>query len=97
MAEQPVRWGVLGCAGIARRRVIPALLEAEAAELVAVASRSMEKAPSTADQVSVPSAYGPYRDLLADPNVEAVYVPLPNHLHKPWSIRSNRQIPTSSK
>ena len=90
MNREPVRWGVLGCASIARRMVIPALLEARDAELVAIASRSLDRARAVAGQFGVPVAYGSYAELLADPRLQAVYIPLPNHLHKPWSIAALR-------
>jgi D-xylose 1-dehydrogenase (NADP+, D-xylono-1,5-lactone-forming) len=86
--SDPVRWGVLGCARIAEQWVIPGILAAETAELTAVASRSQEKADATAQQFSASKAYGSYEALLADPDVEAIYIPLPNHLHKEWSIKA---------
>jgi predicted dehydrogenase len=85
---QKVKWGILGAASIAQRRVVPAMQECDRAEVVAVASRSIEKAKAFASQFSLPKAYGTYEELLADPEVEAIYNPLPNHLHVEWSIRA---------
>ncbi len=90
MNQKPIRWGVLGCASIARRMVIPAILEAQDAELVAIASRSLDRAQTMAGQFGAPAAYGSYEELLADPHVQAVYIPLPNNLHQPWSIAALR-------
>ena len=83
-----VRWGVLGAAKIAVERVIPAMQRGEWAEVVAVASRDADRARRAADALNLPRAYGSYEELLADPDIEAVYNPLPNHLHVPWSIKA---------
>jgi predicted dehydrogenase len=83
-----VRWGVLGAAKIAADHVIPALQKGARSEVVAIASRTLEKARSTAAGFNIPRAYGSYEELLADPDVEVIYNPLPNHLHVPWSIRA---------
>jgi predicted dehydrogenase len=86
--ESPVRWGVLGAANIALNKVIPAMQRGRASRIVAIASRDLAKARAAADRLGIPRAYGSYEELLADPDVEAVYNPLPNHLHVPWSIRA---------
>ncbi len=86
-----VKWGVLGAASIATRKVIPAMQRCEWAEITAIASRSIEKAKSVAAQFSIPKAYGSYEELLADREIEAIYNPLPNHLHVEWSIRAASQ------
>ncbi len=83
-----VRWGVLGAANIAVRKVIPAMQRGEWSEVTAVASRDLGKARRAAEQLGVPRVYGSYDELLADAEVEAVYNPLPNHLHVPWSVRA---------
>jgi predicted dehydrogenase len=83
-----VRWGVLGVARIATTKVIPAMQRSGSSRVVAVASRDREKARRTARALGIPHSYGSYEELLADANVEAVYNPLPNHLHVPWSIRA---------
>ncbi len=83
-----VRWGVLGCADIAVRKVIPALQASERGEVLALASRDDQRATATAARLGIPRSYGSYEALLADPAVEAVYIPLPNHLHREWTIRA---------
>src|SRR5213592_2558633 len=83
-----VKWGVLGCASFARRRTIPAMLEAPSVELIGVASRSSEKAESFRSQFSLPRAYQSYEELLDDPEIQAIYNPLPNGLHGEWMIRA---------
>ncbi|MGA3187702.1 MAG: Gfo/Idh/MocA family oxidoreductase [Bryobacteraceae bacterium] len=83
-----IRWGILGVAKIATTKVIPAMQLAEHAEIVAVASRDLTKARAAAGQLGIPQAYGSYEELLADPSIDAIYNPLPNHLHVPWSIRA---------
>jgi predicted dehydrogenase len=82
-----VRWGVLGAAHIAVKKVIPAMQQGECCEITAIASRDLKKAQEAAATLGIRKAYGSYEELLADPEVEAVYNPLPNHLHVPWSIR----------
>jgi len=83
-----VKWGILGTASIAQRRVLPAMLRCERAEIAAIASRSLDKAKAVAADFSIPKVYGSYDQLFADPEIEAVYNPLPNHLHVEWSIRA---------
>ncbi|WEG14595.1 Gfo/Idh/MocA family oxidoreductase [Pullulanibacillus sp. KACC 23026] len=83
-----IRWGIIGSAGIAKRSVIPGIQQSETGEVVAIASRTLEKAQQTAKELSIPKAYGSYEDLLADPSIDSVYIPLPNHLHKEWTIRA---------
>lgn len=82
-AEGTLRWGVMGSALIARTHVIAALQNADRCELVAIGSRSEERARQTATDYSIPRAHGSYDALLADPDIECVYLPLPNHLHYP--------------
>ncbi len=89
-AGRKVRWGVLGTADIARGATIPGMQLAESCRLYAVAGRSLEKARQFRDAFGFEKAYGSYDELLADPDVEAVYIPLPNHLHCEWSIRALR-------
>ena len=83
-----VKWGVLGTADIARGQTIPGMQQAEHCELYAIAGRKLEKAQSYQQQFGFRKAYGSYDELLADPEVEAVYIPLPNDLHCEWSIRA---------
>jgi predicted dehydrogenase len=83
-----VRWGVLGVADIAVKKVIPAMQRGAWSTVTAIASRDPEKARRAADALGIPKAYGSYEELLADPDVEAVYNPLPNHLHVPWTTKA---------
>jgi predicted dehydrogenase len=83
-----VSWGVLGVAKIATRKVIPAMQRGQWSEVQAVASRDIARAEAAARSLGIPKAYGAYEDLLADPDIEAVYIPLPNHLHAPLSIQA---------
>ncbi len=82
-----VRWGVLGVAKIAVEKVIPAMQKAQLCEIAAIASRDAAKAQQAAAKLGIPKSYGSYEALLADSHIDAVYIPLPNHLHVPWSIR----------
>ncbi|HWZ33275.1 MAG TPA: Gfo/Idh/MocA family oxidoreductase [Bryobacteraceae bacterium] len=81
-----IRWGVLGVAKIAVTKVIPAMQRCEWAEIVAIASRDLQKARAT----GLAKSYGSYEELIDDPEIDAVYIPLPNHLHVPWSLRAAR-------
>jgi predicted dehydrogenase len=83
-----IRWGVLGVAKIATAKVIPAMQQASNVEIAAIASRDIDKAKAAAGQLRIPQAYGSYEELLADSSIDAIYNPLPNHLHVPWSIRA---------
>jgi predicted dehydrogenase len=83
-----IRWGVLGVAGIAVRKVIPAMQRSSVTEVTAIASRDLDKAQGAAAQLGIGKAYGSYEALLADPEIDAIYNPLPNHLHIPWSIKA---------
>ena len=83
-----IRWGVLGAAKIARTKVIPAMQRSQECEIAALASRSLETARAAAGPLGIPKTYGSYEALLADPDLDAVYIPLPNHLHVPWSIKA---------
>lgn len=83
-----VRWGVLGAAKIATKKVIPAMLRGKYCDIAGIASRDLQKAEDAAGELGVRKAYGSYEDLLNDPEIEAIYNPLPNHLHVPWSIKA---------
>ena len=83
-----IRWGVLGAANIALKKVIPGMQRGERCEIADIASRDLSKARAAAAELAIPKAYGSYEELLADPAIEAIYNPLPNHLHVPWSIRA---------
>ncbi|MBG9791709.1 oxidoreductase [Paenibacillus dendritiformis] len=88
MMTHKLRWGILGCASIAIRAVIPGIRASETGEVAAIASRELVKAEETARKLNIPQAYGSYEELLADPDIDAVYIPLPNHLHMEWTIRA---------
>ena len=77
---EPVRWGIIGTARIGIDLVIPAMQQADNCEIVAIGSRNLETAKEAASKLGIPKAYGSYEELLADPDIEAVYNPLPNHL-----------------
>ena len=83
-----IRWGILSTAKIGREKVIPALQKGSLCEVVAIASRKKEQAEQAAASLNIPKAYGSYEELLNDPGIDAVYIPLPNHLHVEWSIKS---------
>jgi len=87
MAEK-IKWGILGCAAIAEKAFIPAIKKSMRAELVAIASRAPSRARHWAEKFKIKKAYGYYEELLADPEVEAIYNPLPNHLHHHWTIQA---------
>lgn len=88
---KPVRWGILGTANIAKGVVIPAMKQAENTILYAIAGRSKEKAETFQEEFAFEKVYDRYEDLLQDPMVDAVYIPLPNHLHKEWTIKAIHQ------
>jgi predicted dehydrogenase len=79
-----LRWGILGCARISRRGLIPGIQRSESGALSAIASRDASTARAWADEFGIPKPYGAYEALLADPEIDAVYIPLPNELHRPW-------------
>lgn len=89
--QQKIQWGVLGYARIARESLIPAILRASNSELHAVASREDAKLAECSAQFPTPAVYDGYDELLRDPAVDAVYIPLPNSLHREWTIRAAEQ------
>lgn len=84
MEKKTVRWGILGCSGIGKSRTIPGLLACENAELYAIAGRNEEKLKAYAEPFAPKKLYTDYQALLEDENVDAVYLPLPNGIHKEW-------------
>lgn len=86
--EWKVRWGILSTAKIGVQKVIPALQKGENITVEAIASRNISKANSVADQLNIKKRYGSYEALLEDPEIDAVYIPLPNHLHVPWTLKA---------
>jgi D-xylose 1-dehydrogenase (NADP+, D-xylono-1,5-lactone-forming) len=87
LSYEPVRWGIVSTADI-NRKVIPGAHESPKVDLVGVASRDRAKADAYASKWEIPRAYGSYEELLADPEIEAVYISLPNTLHCEWSIKA---------
>ncbi len=83
-----LRWGVLSTARIAREKVIPAIQLSRSGRVVAIASRSADRARSVASALHIGASFASYEALLASPEVDAVYIPLPNHMHVDWAIRS---------
>ncbi|MBB6669849.1 Gfo/Idh/MocA family protein [Cohnella nanjingensis] len=88
MGGRKLRWGIIGGANIAVNAVMPAIAQSELNALEAVASRDTAKGRAVADKFGIAKAYGRYEELLADPEIDAVYIPLPNHLHREWAIRA---------
>jgi len=85
-----VKWGILSTASIGTEQVIPAMIKGEQCDVQAIASRSKDAAEKVAKRFEIPRAYGSYEELLMDHEIDAVYIPLPNHLHVPWSIKAIR-------
>jgi predicted dehydrogenase len=83
-----LRWGVLSTAAIGLKKVIPAMQQGKHTTVAAIASRNLAKSKAAAAALGIPTAYGSYEELLADPNIDAIYNPLPNHLHVPWTIKA---------
>lgn len=83
-----LRWGVLSTANIGLKKVIPAMQQGENTTVTAIASRDLAKARQAAADLNIPNAYGSYEELLADPNIDAIYNPLPNQFHVPWTIKA---------
>ncbi len=88
--KKKVRWGVLSTAKIGREKVIPAMQQSPTGKIQALASRDLSKARAVAESLEIPKAYGSYEELLADPEIDAIYNPLPNHLHVPLTIQAAR-------
>ncbi|MFW5748266.1 MAG: Gfo/Idh/MocA family protein [Chloroflexota bacterium] len=86
--SQILRWGILSTANIGRARVIPAINQSRNGTVVAVASRDHDRAAQFADEMSIPTAYGSYEELLEDPDIDAIYNPLPNSMHAEWAIKA---------
>ncbi len=81
--SQKIRWGVLSTANIGLKKVLPAMQRGQYSTVTAIASRDLAKAKQAAAALGIPTAYGSYEELIADPNVDAIYNPLPNQLHVP--------------
>jgi predicted dehydrogenase len=85
-----LRWGILSTANIATQKVIPGIKKGARCEVVAIASRDAAQASRAAERLAIPRSHGSYEALLTDPDVDAVYIPLPNHLHAEWTIAAAR-------
>jgi predicted dehydrogenase len=83
-----IRWGVLSTAAIGLKKVIPGMQQGQFTSIDAIASRDLQKSQEAAAALGIPKAYGSYEELLADPDIDAIYNPLPNHLHVPWTIKA---------
>ncbi len=83
-----VRWGIISTAKIGTEKVIPAMQRGKYSEITGIASRNLDAAKSAAKELGIPKAYGSYQELLDDPEIDAIYNPLPNHLHVPWSVKA---------
>lgn len=84
---EKIRWGILSTANIGRGKVIPAIQQSRNGRVLAVASRDLNHAKTFADDLNIPRAYGSYEELIADPDIDAIYNPLPNSMHAEWSIK----------
>jgi predicted dehydrogenase len=84
----PIRWGILSTARIGIKQVIPAMQQGKLTTVTAIASRDLLRAEAVAADLVIPKAYGSYEELLADPDIDAIYNPLPNHLHVPWTLKA---------
>ena len=87
---QRLRWGILSTANIARRKVVPGMRSSARSEVVAVGSRDLEAAQQRRGRARHPAGHGSYEALLADPDIEAIYIPLPNHMHLEWTLAAAR-------
>ena len=87
---KPVKWGIISTANIGLGKVIPGMLKSAELEIVAISSRKLKTAKDAAAKLGIPKAYGSYEEMLADPEIEAVYNPLPNHLHVPLTLAAAR-------
>ncbi len=88
MAKKKIRWGILSTANIGVGKVIPGMQKGEYCEISAISSRNIQKAKEAANKLGIQKAYGSYEELLNDPEIDAVYNPLPNDMHIPWTIKA---------
>ena len=89
-ADSKVRWGIISTADIGIKKVIPGIMKSAHSEVVAIASRDLGRAQAAAKTLGIPRAYGSYEELFADPGIDAVYNPLPNHLHVPMTLAATK-------
>ena len=92
--SKKVRWGILSTANIGMKKVTPAMQRGQYSEVVGIASRDLARAQAAATELSIPKVYGSYEALLADPDIDAIYNPMPNHLHVPWRLRQLKPVNT---
>lgn len=85
---EPVNWGVLSTSNFAQERSLPAMQQGRLSRIAAICSRDLGAAKAVAERMGIPKAYGSYEELLADPEIEVIYNPLPNHLHVPWTVKA---------
>jgi predicted dehydrogenase len=85
---KPIKWGVLSTSKFGINHIIPAIRASQTGTVHAIASRDAKTAAQTAESLGIPHSYGSYEALLADPEIDAIYNPLPNHLHVPWTIKA---------
>ena len=83
---KPVKWGIISTANIGMEKVTPGMLKSRDIEIVAISSRKLKSAQAAAAKLGIPKSYGSYEAMLEDPEIEAVYNPLPNHLHVPLTL-----------
>ncbi|MCU7550321.1 Gfo/Idh/MocA family oxidoreductase [Chitinophagaceae bacterium LB-8] len=83
-----IRWGILSTAKIGREKVIPALQKGKYCDVIAIASRNIEQAQAAAKALGIPKVYGTYEELLSDSDINAIYIPLPNHMHVEWAMKA---------
>ena len=86
MTKPRIRWGVLGVSKFAINKCVPGIQASALCDVAAIASRDIDKAKAAASKLGISTAYGSYEELLADPSIDVIYNPLPNHLHVPWSV-----------
>lgn len=86
--KEELNWGILSTSHIGEKAVIPAIRLVKNNQVIAVASRDLTRATTFAAKMEIPKAYGSYQDLLRDPDVQAVYIPLPNSEHKEWTLKA---------
>jgi predicted dehydrogenase len=87
---KPVKWGILSTANIGVAKVIPGMMKSKDIEVVAISSRNLKTAEAVAKKLGIPQAYGSYEEMLENPDIEAIYNPLPNHLHVPMTLKAAR-------
>ncbi|QQO08098.1 Gfo/Idh/MocA family protein [Breznakiella homolactica] len=86
--EKKINWGILSTAQIGLNKIIPAMQKGKYSNVYAICSRDLKKARAAAEQFGIPKAYGSYEELLEDDDIQAVYIPLPNHLHYEWTVKA---------